>query len=63
MGGSRSHPEKNWKIAPKLLYSSTDMLGVVYHVYFVCIYTLGAIQVLRNADGGGGVTFSGRKAL
>ena len=27
------------------------------------IYTLGAIQVLRNADGveGGGVTFSGKK--
>ena len=27
----------------------------------VCLLLLGAIQVLRNADGGGGVWFSGKK--
>ena len=32
-------------------------------VYNHHISTSGAIQVLRNADGGGGVRFSGKKAL
>ena len=50
MGGSRSHSEKNnRKIVPKLSYSSTDILGVVYHMYSVCIYCT-LLKVVSHYD-------------
>ena len=36
----------NWKIVPKWSYTSTDISGVVYHVYFV--YTL--LKVVSRYD-------------
>ena len=52
---------------PNTLRKFSELL-IRYVVYWYCTtrqqtHVLGAIQVLRNADGGGGVTFSGKKVL